>query len=49
MHSLGPKVRRHDLALLRAYHDRRVERRPAAVRHTYEMLVEDYSSGSCLW
>jgi hypothetical protein len=49
MHSLEPEVRRHDLALLRDYHDRLVELRPAAARYTYEMLVEDYSLGCCLW
>ena len=49
MHSLEPEVRRNDLQLLQEYQQRLVGLNPAAAAYTYDMLVEDYALGCCMW
>lgn len=49
MHSLEPGVRRNDLALLQEYQKHLVELNPAAAAYTYDMLIEDYALGCCIW
>jgi aminoglycoside phosphotransferase (APT) family kinase protein len=49
VHSLEPDVRRKELELLREYRETLVRLNPAAQSYTYEMLVEDYFLGCCLW
>jgi hypothetical protein len=47
--SLEPEVRRNDLTYLAEYHARLVALNPAAASYTYEMLLEDYRLGCCIW
>jgi hypothetical protein len=49
MHSLEPANRRRDKDMLRQYHARLVELKPAAAAYTYDMLFEDYALGFCFW
>ena len=48
-HSLPPETRRHDLTLLKGYHDRLLEVQPQADKYTYDMLIEDYRYGYLLY
>src|SRR3954447_3563969 len=47
--SLEPEVRRNDLAYLAEYHASLVALNPAAASYTYDMLLEDYRIGCCIW
>ncbi|MEO8456734.1 MAG: oxidoreductase family protein [Chloroflexota bacterium] len=47
--SLEPEVRRHDVEILREYHEKLVRLNPAAAAYTYEMLIEDYALSMCFW
>jgi len=47
--SLEPEVRRNDLNYLAEYHASLVALTPAAAAYTYEMLLEDYRIGCCIW
>ena len=42
-------MRRSDLAYLAEYHASLIELNPAAASYTYEMLLEDYRIGCCIW
>jgi hypothetical protein len=42
-------VRRNDLAYLAEYHASLAALNPAATPYTYEMLLEDYRIGCCIW
>ena len=47
--SLDPEVRRNDLAFLGEYHELLMMLNPATAAYTYEMLLEDYRIGCCIW
>lgn len=47
--SLEPEVRRNDLTYLAEYHAKLVTLEPAAAAYTFEMLLEDYRIGCCIW
>ena len=47
--SLEPEVRRNDLAYLAEYHGSLVALNPDAAAYTYDMLLEDYRIGCCIW
>lgn len=47
--SLEPEVRRNDLAYLAEYHADLVALNPEAAAYTYDMLLEDYRIGCCIW
>lgn len=47
--SLERDVRQNDLAILAEYHQHLLELNPAVQGYTYDMLIEDYALGCCLW
>ena len=47
--SLEPEVRRNDVTYLAEYHASLIALNPAAAAYTYDMLLEDYRIGCCIW
>jgi hypothetical protein len=47
--SIEPRVRRDEFALLTEYRNTLVQLNPSAQAYSFDMLVEDYSLGYCLW